>query len=66
MTKNVTDVDAAYRAALQLIERIETGLDRGTVHYRDRRGRLLLKLDQVVRSILSDDLALSLPEGESR
>ena len=47
---------AAYAAALVLVAGIDEDLRRGTRHFRDRRGRLLATLDEVVTAILVDDL----------
>ena len=48
--------EAAYRTALKLVARIDGDLARGTRHYRDKAGRLLTCLDDVVRAILANDL----------
>lgn len=46
----------AYYPAFELAEKIETGLRLGIRHYRDRQGKLLRTLDQVIRAILDDNL----------
>lgn len=56
------DQETTYRAALELVARIDEGLTRGTGHYRTKAGLLLEKLDQVVTAILRDDLLIE-PEG---
>lgn len=53
-----TDIDVRYQAAVNLVNTIDYQLQRGTHHYRDRRGRLLMSLDEAVRAILKDDLVL--------
>lgn len=59
--KRITDQEATYRAALKLVTRIDKDLTRGTGHYYTKSGRLLVKLDEVIRAILRDDLMI--PEG---
>lgn len=56
--------EAAYSAALKLVRRIDEELARGLRHYRNRAGRLLTRLDEVIRAILANDL--SLPDDEPR
>lgn len=46
-----------YQVALDLVARIDHDLVRRTRHYRDKSGRLLTRLDEVIRAILDDDLA---------
>ena len=48
---------AAYAAALVLVAGIDEDLRRGTRHFRDRRGRLLATLDEVIRAILANELS---------
>lgn len=48
-----------YYIILELVARIDEDLTRGVRHYRNKAGRLLTKLDEVVNAILNDDL---LPE----
>ncbi len=50
--------EAAYRAALKLVARIDEELTRGIRHYRNRAGKLLTRLDEVIRAILADNLRL--------
>ncbi|MFQ5612401.1 MAG: hypothetical protein ACE5H9_09735 [Anaerolineae bacterium] len=50
--------EAAYRAALELIQHIDHNLTHGLRHYRTKAGRLLLHLDEVIEAILRDDLLL--------
>lgn len=47
---------ARYAAALCLVADIDEDLSRGTRHYRNRAGALLMTLDEVVRAILASDL----------
>jgi hypothetical protein len=55
--KPTTAVDeATYRAALELVARIDEDLTRGVRHYRTRAGVLLTCLDEVVAAILSGNL----------
>ncbi len=44
-----------YDLALRLVQYIDKHLDRDTAHFRDKEGRLLLTLDEIVRSILDDE-----------
>jgi hypothetical protein len=48
--------DAAYHAALRLVRRIDSDLERGTGHYRTTDGLLLATLDQVVNAIIANNL----------
>lgn len=48
--------EAAYYAALKLVDRIDSDLRLGCRHYYDRRGKPLRTLDQVIRAILADTL----------
>lgn len=50
--------EAAYWAALRLVQLIEQHLDAGTQHYRNRAGVLLRTPDQVERAILAGDLVI--------
>jgi hypothetical protein len=52
----VTEQEATYYAALELVARIDEDLTRGIRHYRNKAGVLLTTLDEVVRAILDDDL----------
>jgi hypothetical protein len=65
-TAPVVVYEAAYEAALELVERIDQDLRQGTGHYRRRDGRLLEKLDEVVLAILSDDLCEEVADGRVR
>jgi hypothetical protein len=42
--------------ALVLVIRIDADLTSGYRHYRNKAGRLLLTLDEVIRAILADEL----------
>jgi hypothetical protein len=53
-----TEQDAAYRAALELVARIDEDLTRGVRHYYTKSGRLLYSLDQVIGAILSNGLLM--------
>jgi hypothetical protein len=48
--------EAAYRASLELVTRIDEDLSRGRRHYWNRSGILLTCLDEVVEAILSGNL----------
>jgi DNA-binding ferritin-like protein len=52
----LTEQEQAYRAALELVARIDEDLTRGVRHYRTKAGVLLSTLDEVVRAIIADDL----------
>ena len=57
------DEDARYAAALRLVQAIDRDLQKGTRHYYDGAGRLLLSLDEVVQAILHDNLMVEKPAG---
>lgn len=61
--KRITDQEATYRAALELVARIDEDLTRGVRHYRTKAGLLLTTLDETIRAILDDKLMM--PEGEA-
>lgn len=48
-----------YDVAIEVILRIDAHLANGTQHYRNKAGRLLTTLDQVVGAILADDLEVA-------
>ena len=48
--------EQTYYAALQLVERIDEDLRQGTRHYWTKAGKLLTRLDEVVRAILDGEL----------
>ena len=52
------DADARYAAALNLVQAIDRDLQKGTRHYYDGRGRLLVSLDEVIQAILKDNLVV--------
>jgi hypothetical protein len=52
----LSEQEATYRAALELVARIDEDLTRGVRHYRTRAGVLLTCLDEVVAAILSGNL----------
>lgn len=54
---NAAKREAAYQAALKLVERIDYNLRRG-IHYRASDGAVLTTLDEVIRAILADNLRL--------
>lgn len=58
---NADDADARYEAALLLVRRIDADLQRGTRYYRDKSGRLLLTLGEVMDAILTDNLQVDAP-----
>lgn len=58
-TSKMTEQEASYFAALELVARIDEDLTRGIRHYRTKAGVLLTTLDEVVRAILDDNLLLS-------
>jgi len=55
--------EATHRAALELVALIDKNLSRGICHYRDRTGRLLTTLDEVIHAVLNNDL-MSLGQAE--
>lgn len=55
-TAMLDDRETSYRNALQLVAQIDRDIQQGTRHYRDRSGRLLLDLGEVVDAILRDEL----------
>ncbi|HEX9925034.1 MAG TPA: hypothetical protein VGD99_20430 [Anaerolineae bacterium] len=57
-TSALTEREATYYAALDLVAYIDEALKKGTCHYRNKAGLLLTTLDEVVRAILDDDLML--------
>ena len=57
-TSKVSEQEATYYAALELVERIDEDLTRGVRHYRDKAGILLTTLDEVVRAIIDDNLLI--------
>ena len=48
--------NAHFKCACLLAHQINTDLESGRVHYRNRAGELLETLDEVVRAIVSDEL----------
>ncbi|MGC8880416.1 MAG: hypothetical protein ACP5R2_14465 [Anaerolineae bacterium] len=52
------DADARYAAALRLVQAIDQDLQKGTRHYYDASGKLLVSLDEVVQAILNDTLVV--------
>ena len=57
-TSKVSEQEATYDAALELVARIDDDLTRGIRHYRTKAGVLLTTLDEVVRAILDDNLLI--------
>jgi len=53
-----SEQEATYEAALELVARIDEDLTRGIRHYRNKGGKLLTTLDEVINAILSNDLLL--------
>lgn len=62
-TSKMTEQEATYYAALELVAQIDEDLTRGVRHYRNKAGVLLTSLDEVVNAILEDNLLL--PEEET-
>jgi hypothetical protein len=60
------DPDACYAAALSLVQAIDKDLQRGTRHYYNAAGKLLVSLDEVIQAILSDDLVIDRPAMKVR
>ncbi|MDM8519294.1 hypothetical protein QUF64_04550 [Anaerolineales bacterium HSG6] len=56
--------ETTYYAALELVAIIDENLRRGVFHYRNRAGRLLSTLDEVINAILTDNLQLPAPKQE--
>ena len=56
--------ETTYYAALELVAVIDENLRRGVFHYRNKTGRLLNTLDEVINAILIDDLQLPRPKQE--
>ena len=61
-SSKMTEQEATYYAAMELVAQIDEDLTRGIRHYRTKAGVLLTSLDEVVRAILEDNLLL--PEEE--
>lgn len=57
--QSLTKQDATYRAALELVARIDEDLTRSTGHYYAKTGRLLWTLDQVILAILTNTLEVA-------
>ena len=55
------EADIRYVAALSLVEAIDRDLQKGTRHYYDTAGNLLISLDEVIQAILSDTLVVDKP-----
>lgn len=60
-----SEPDAQYVAVLALVRTLDRDLQRGTRHYYDREGRLLVSLDEAVRAILADELRVRRPATQS-
>lgn len=56
--QQMDDADARYAAALRLVQAIDRDLQKGTRHYYDASGKLLVSLDEVVQAILNDTLVV--------
>ena len=60
--RTLTDeADARYAAALRLVQAIDWDLQKGTRHFHNSAGKLLMSLDEVVQAILNDDLVADRP-----
>jgi len=55
-SQKISERDATYYAALELVAQIDEDLTRGVRHYRNKAGTLLTSLDEVVQAILDDNL----------
>ena len=64
-SSKMTEQEATYYAALELVAQIDENLTRGVRHYRDKAGVLLTTLDEVIRAILDDNLLLPDEEKET-
>lgn len=53
--------EAVFQCALAYVEAVDADLTTGRRHYRNRAGKLLSSLDQVVSAILSDELLVNEP-----
>ena len=60
------DAEACYAAAYSLVEAIDKDLQKGTRHYYNTAGRLLVSLDEVIQAILSDELVVDRPAPKGR
>jgi hypothetical protein len=60
------DADARYAAALSLVQAIDKDLQRGTRHYYNSAGKLLVSLDEVIEAILRDDLTVDRPATNNK
>ena len=58
-SSKVSEHEATYYAALELVAHIDEDLTRGIRHYRNKAGVLLTTLDEVIRAILDDNLLMS-------
>ena len=58
MAPTADEKEATYYAALELVAQIDEALTRGTRHYRNKAGELLITLDEVVHAILGNDLLI--------
>ncbi len=58
LAMQMDDADARYAAALRLVQAIDHDLQKGTRHYYDASGKLLVSLDEVVQAILNDTLVV--------
>jgi len=58
VAQQMDDADARYAAALRLVQAIDRDLQKGTRHYYDASGKLLVSLDEVVQAILNDTLVV--------
>ena len=57
-TSKISEQEATYYAALELVARIDEDLTRGIRHYRNKAGVLLMTLDEVVQAILDENLLI--------
>lgn len=65
MAPTANEREASYYAALELVAHIDEALTKGTRHYRNRAGDLLVTLDEVIRAILDNDLLVAADQEEA-
>lgn len=52
----MTQNECAYYQLFEALVALEADMERGLMHFRNRAGRLLTTVDEVVQAILNDDL----------
>lgn len=53
--------EAVFQRALAYVEAVDADLTSGRRHYRNRAGKLLSSLDEVIHAILNDELSVNEP-----